>query len=88
MPISTNSQNFCLEAVDALCAVLGEFAEVSGRVSTRIPEWRDLDGKSVPVDAPDCINVVGGLASGAEVSRRRPAASLKRSPTPKVCSRA
>ena len=26
-------------AIDALCAVLGEFAEVSARVSTRIPEW-------------------------------------------------
>ena len=55
-------------AIDALCAVLGEFSEVSARVSTRIPEWRDLDGKPVPVDAPDCINIVGGLASGAEVS--------------------
>src|SRR5262249_61750249 len=29
-------------AIDALCAVLGEFAEVSARLSTRIPEWRDL----------------------------------------------
>jgi predicted dehydrogenase len=55
-------------AIDALCAVLGEFAEVSARVSTRIPEWRTLEGKAVPVDAPDCINVVGRLASGAEVS--------------------
>ena len=32
-------------AIDALCAVLGEFAEVSARVSTRIPEWHTLDGK-------------------------------------------
>jgi predicted dehydrogenase len=55
-------------AIDALCAVLGEFAEVSARVSTRIPEWRTLEGKAVPVDAPDCINLVGRLASGAEVS--------------------
>jgi predicted dehydrogenase len=55
-------------AIDALCAVLGEFAEVSARVSTRIPEWRTLDGKPVAVDAPDSINVVGRLASGAEVS--------------------
>ena len=46
-------------AIDALCAVLGEFAEVSARVSTRIPEWHTLDGKPVPVDAPDSINVVG-----------------------------
>ncbi|MBM3218442.1 MAG: Gfo/Idh/MocA family oxidoreductase [Candidatus Rokubacteria bacterium] len=55
-------------AIDALCAVLGEFVEVSARVSTRIPEWRDLDGKAVPVDSPDSINVVGRMASGAEVS--------------------
>src|SRR6185503_8528219 len=55
-------------AIDALCAVLGEFAEVSARVSTRIPEWRDLEGKSVTVDSPDSINVIGRMASGAEVS--------------------
>ncbi len=55
-------------AIDAMCAVLGEFAELSARVSTRIPEWRDMSGKSVPVDSPDSINVVGRLASGAEVS--------------------
>jgi len=55
-------------AIDALCAVLGEFAEVSARVSTRIPEWHTLDGKRVPVDAPDSINVVGRMVSGAEVA--------------------
>ena len=55
-------------AIDALCAVLGEFAEVSARVSTRIPEWRALDGTPVPVDSPDSINVVGRMVSGAEVS--------------------
>src|SRR5207248_7257999 len=55
-------------AIDALCAVLGEFAEVSARVSTRIPEWRTLEGKAVPVDSPDSINVIGRMVSGAEVS--------------------
>jgi predicted dehydrogenase len=55
-------------AIDALCAVLGEFAEVAARVSTRIPEWRTLEGKVVPVDAPDTINAVGRMVSGAEVS--------------------
>jgi predicted dehydrogenase len=55
-------------AIDALCAVLGEFAEVSARVSTRIPEWHTLEGKPVPVDAPDSINVVGRMMSGAEVT--------------------
>src|SRR5262249_12847898 len=55
-------------AIDALCAVLGEFAEVAARVSTRIPEWRTLEGKPVAVDSPDSINVVGRMVSGAEVS--------------------
>jgi predicted dehydrogenase len=55
-------------AIDSFCAVLGEFAEVSARVSTRIPEWRTLEGKAVPVDSPDSINVVGRMVSGAEVS--------------------
>ena len=55
-------------AIDALCAVLGEFAEVSARVATLIPEWRTMEGTPVPVDAPDSINVVGRLTSGAEVT--------------------
>ena len=55
-------------AIDALCAVLGEFTELAARVSTRIPEWRTLEGKAVPVDSPDSINVVGRTVSGAEVS--------------------
>ncbi len=55
-------------AIDALCAVLGEFVEVSARVTTRIPEWRTLDGTPVPVDSPDSINVVGRTARGAELS--------------------
>jgi predicted dehydrogenase len=55
-------------AIDALCAVLGEFSELSARVSTQIPEWRTPDGKPVPVDSPDSINVVGRIVSGAEVS--------------------
>lgn len=55
-------------AIDALCAVLGEFAEVSARVTTRIPEWRTPEGTPVPVDSPDSINVIGRMTSGAEVS--------------------
>jgi predicted dehydrogenase len=55
-------------AIDAMCAVLGEFTELSARVSTRIPEWSDLEGKKVPVDSPDSINVIGRMVSGAEVS--------------------
>jgi predicted dehydrogenase len=55
-------------AIDAMCAILGEFAEVSARVSTRIPEWRTLEGTPVPVDSPDSVNVIGRMVSGAEVS--------------------
>jgi len=55
-------------AIDALCAILGEFAEVSARVSTRISEWRTPEGKAVPVDAPDSINMAGRLVGGTEVS--------------------
>jgi len=55
-------------AIDALCAVLGEFAELSARVSTRVPEWRTLEGKPYPVDSPDCITIAGRMTSGAEVS--------------------
>src|SRR5215510_5975559 len=55
-------------AIDALCAVLGEFTEVSARASTRIPEWRTLDGTPVKVDSPDSINLIGRTAGGAEVS--------------------
>jgi predicted dehydrogenase len=55
-------------AIDALCAVVGEFAEVSARVATRIPEWRTLEGTPVTVDSPDSITVVGRLVGDAEVA--------------------
>jgi len=64
-------------AIDAMCAILGEFAEVSARVSTRIPEWRTLEGKPVPVDAPDSINVVGRMV-GAKDWSGAPARDLLR----------
>jgi predicted dehydrogenase len=55
--------------IDAMCAVVGEFAEVSARAVTRVTEWLDTDANErVPVDAPDSISIAGRLASGAEVS--------------------
>jgi predicted dehydrogenase len=55
-------------AIDALCFVLGEFTEVSARLATRIKEWHNTDtGKTVSVDSPDSISIIGGLESGAEV---------------------
>jgi predicted dehydrogenase len=55
--------------IDAMCMVLGEFVEVSARVSTRIKAWKlEGTGESVPVDSPDNIIVAGRLVSGAEVA--------------------
>jgi len=55
--------------IDAMCTVLGEFAEVSARAVTRIPRWRDTDlGQDVEVDSPDAITVAGRLLSGTEVA--------------------
>jgi predicted dehydrogenase len=56
-------------AIDALCFVVGEFREVSARLSTRITEWYNTDtGETMQVDSPDWINVGGRLGNGAEVS--------------------
>src|SRR5437764_1285629 len=55
-------------AIDALCFVLGEFAEVSARLATRITEWHNTDtGETMRVDAPDWISVAGLLGGGGEV---------------------
>lgn len=56
-------------AIDALTFILGEVVEVSGRVTTRITEWRDEEsGSPIAVDAPDNIAVAGRLEGGAEVA--------------------
>jgi len=55
--------------IDAMCAVVGEFTELSARAVTRVSEWLDTDtNERVPVDSPDAISVAGRLASGAEVA--------------------
>lgn len=56
-------------SVDALCYILGEFAEISARVTTRITMWKHaVTGEDFPVDAPDTVTAAGVLKSGAEVS--------------------
>ena len=56
-------------AIDAMCHILGEFAEVSARVTTRIEMWKHaVTGDDFPVDAPDTVSVVGVFRNGAEVS--------------------
>jgi len=56
-------------AIDAMCHILGEFAEISARVTTRIDMWKHaVTGENFPVDAPDTVTAAGLLKSGAEVS--------------------
>lgn len=56
-------------AIDALCHILGEFAEVSARVTTRITMWKHaVTGADFPVDAPDTVTAAGLLTSGVEVA--------------------
>jgi predicted dehydrogenase len=55
-------------AFDAMCAILGEFDEVEGRLATRIKNWQTEEGQPVPVDSPDVISFAGALHSGAEVA--------------------
>jgi predicted dehydrogenase len=56
-------------AIDAMCHILGEFDEVSARVTTRIEMWKHaVTGNDFPVDAPDTVSVAGVLRNGAEVS--------------------
>ena len=55
--------------IDAMCTILGEFAEVSARAVTRITKWHDTDiGQDVEVDSPDSISIAGRLLSGTEVA--------------------
>ncbi len=55
-------------SIDALCFILGEFAEVSARVTTRITMWKHaVTGADFPVDAPDTVTAAGVLKNGVEV---------------------
>ncbi len=55
--------------IDAMCAVLGEFTEVTARTATRVSEWLDTDANQrLAVDSPDVIGFAGVLEGGAEVS--------------------
>lgn len=56
-------------SIDALCYILGEFEEISARVTTRIALWKHaVTGEDFSVDAPDTVTAAGALKSGAEVS--------------------
>lgn len=56
-------------SIDALCYLLGEFAEIGARVTTRIETWKHaVTGEDFAVDAPDTVTAAGVLLSGAEVA--------------------
>ena len=56
-------------AMDALCMVAGELAEVSAVVSTQVPQWFETDTKKyVDVTSPDNVMLSGRLENGAVVS--------------------
>ncbi len=55
--------------IDAFCFCVGEFMELSARVSTQVPVWETSEpGKTVDVTAPDNVMVNGVLSNGAVAS--------------------
>jgi len=58
-----------MHSIDPLCMCVGEFTEVSGRVSTQIKQWKLTDtGEMIDVEVPDNVMVHGVVASGAVVN--------------------
>ena len=58
-----------IHTMDAMCWCLGDFAEVSGKVTTQVRQWKVTEtGEMVDVDAADNVMVNGVLRSGAIAS--------------------
>ena len=56
-------------SIDALCFCVGEFRDLSARVTTQVPVWQTGDpGKTVDVTAADNVVISGTLENGASVS--------------------
>ena len=55
-------------ALDIFCHCVGEFRELSARVSVQLGQWQTGNGGSVSVDAPDNVMVTGTLQNGAAAS--------------------
>ena len=56
-------------AIDIFCYCIGEFQELSAKVTTQVPVWETGEvGKSVPVTAADNVLINGVLAGGAVAS--------------------
>ena len=59
----------CGHTIDALCSVVGEFADVATVVSTQAATWHETDtGRDLPVTSPDNVLVSGNLRSGGVAS--------------------
>jgi predicted dehydrogenase len=55
-------------ALDSLATIVGEFAEVSGTVTTRVRESTVTEtGETIPVTSPDQVAVNGFLADGSVI---------------------
>jgi predicted dehydrogenase len=62
------ASNAC-HTVDALCYAVGEFAEVSAKVTTQVKQWKETEsGSMFAVDAPDNVLISGVLENGAVAS--------------------
>jgi len=58
-----------MHSLDALCMCVGEFTEISGRISTQIRQWKVVEtGEMIDVDVPDNVMIHGAVATGAVVS--------------------
>jgi predicted dehydrogenase len=56
-------------SMDATRFIIGDFVDITARVTTLTREWLDSDtGHTVDVDSPDTIGVVARTPSGAEVT--------------------
>ncbi len=58
-----------MHSLDPLCMCVGEFTELSSRVSTRIKRWKITDtNETVDVEVPDNVMLHGVVEGGAIVS--------------------
>jgi len=58
-----------MHSLDALCMCVGEFTDISGRISTQIRQWTAVEtGEMIDVEVPDNVMIHGAVATGAVVS--------------------
>jgi predicted dehydrogenase len=58
-----------MHSIDPMCMCVGEFTELTSRVSTRIRQWKITDtGAMIDVEVPDNVMLHGVVEGGAVVS--------------------